>query len=181
MGAALRYAAGDRLCRPHTCGSNSRAWRRDHPGVLPTGHGIRPLAATRHKTPLVGLPRGADLMQRTPPRICGEEPLPAGGHSYIRAADHRWDTAQDGPPHAAHTASASPDPWGPPWALARVPCGRRPGPRRASDDTAHSTAPRASGALGHGGATAAGSPPRATSSAGERRIPHRPPRAARER
>jgi hypothetical protein len=78
MGAALRYAAGDRLCRPHTCGSDGRAWRRDRPGVLPTGRCLRPLAATRHTTPLAGLPRGAALMQRTPPRPCGEEPLPAG-------------------------------------------------------------------------------------------------------
>src|SRR4029453_17288469 len=32
----------------------------------------RPLAATRHTTPLIGLPRGADLMQRTPRRADGE-------------------------------------------------------------------------------------------------------------
>ena len=38
----------------------------------------RPLAATRHTTPLRGLPRGADLMQRTPLRAGGEVRLPVG-------------------------------------------------------------------------------------------------------
>ena len=37
----------------------------------------RPLAATRHTTPLIGLPSGADLMRRTPLRAGGEVLLPA--------------------------------------------------------------------------------------------------------
>ena len=78
MGAAPRDAAGDRLCRPHTSRSNGRAWRIGRPGVLPTGRCPRPLAATRHTTPLAGRPSGADLMRRTPLRPGGEEILPAG-------------------------------------------------------------------------------------------------------
>ena len=38
----------------------------------------RPLAATRHTTPLIGLPSGADLMRRTPLRAGGEVLLPVG-------------------------------------------------------------------------------------------------------
>ena len=38
----------------------------------------RPLAATRHTTPLRGLPSGADLMRRTPLRAGGEVLLPVG-------------------------------------------------------------------------------------------------------
>lgn len=78
MGVVPREAARDRRCRPHTCGSDGRAWRRDCPGALLTGRCSHPLAASRHTTPLVGLPRGANFMRRTPPRIGGEEPLPAG-------------------------------------------------------------------------------------------------------
>ena len=78
MGAVPHDAASDRRCRPHTCGSDGRARRRDRPGVLLTGRWPRPLAASRHTTPLAGLPRGADLMRRTPLRPGGEEPLPVG-------------------------------------------------------------------------------------------------------
>ena len=38
----------------------------------------RPLAATRHTTPLRGLPSGADLMRHTPLRAGGEVLLPGG-------------------------------------------------------------------------------------------------------
>jgi hypothetical protein len=78
LGAALRHAAGDRRCRPQTCGSDRRAWRRDRPGALLTGHCLRPVAATRHTTPLAGRPSGADLMRRTPLRPGGEVLLPVG-------------------------------------------------------------------------------------------------------
>src|SRR5262252_5734980 len=66
LGAGLRHAAGDRRCRPHTSRSNGRAWRIGRPGLLPTGCCPRPLAATRHTTPLAGRPSDADLMRRTP-------------------------------------------------------------------------------------------------------------------
>src|SRR5262244_3314909 len=77
-GATRRHPVGDRPGRPLTGGSDGRTWRRDRPGGLPPGCGRRPLAVPRHTTPLVGLPSGANLMRRTPPRIGGEEPLPAG-------------------------------------------------------------------------------------------------------
>src|SRR4029453_13429460 len=77
-GAPLRHPVGAWPGRPLTCGNNGRPWRRDRPAVLPPGGGRRPLAVSRHTTPLVGLPSGAHLMRRTPPRLGGEEPLPAG-------------------------------------------------------------------------------------------------------
>jgi hypothetical protein len=78
MGAAPRDAASDRRCRPHTYGSDGRAWRRDRPGALLTGRCPGPLAALRHTTPLAGLPSGANLMRRTPLRPGGEGLLPVG-------------------------------------------------------------------------------------------------------
>jgi hypothetical protein len=78
MGAVPREAARDRHCRPHTCGSDGRAWRRDCPGALLTGRCSHPLAASRHTTPLRGLPSGADLMRRTLLRAGGEVLLPVG-------------------------------------------------------------------------------------------------------
>src|SRR5215475_9050085 len=71
MGAVPWAAARDRRCRPHTCGSDGRAGRRDCPGALLTGRCSHPLAAARHTTPLRGLPSGADLMRRTPLRPGG--------------------------------------------------------------------------------------------------------------
>src|SRR5262249_33628120 len=70
---------------------------------------------------------------------------------------------------------------GPPPAVVHTPCGSWSRPRRAEDDTARSTARRASGAPGHGGATVAESPPRAMACVGEKRTPRRPPPAARDR
>jgi hypothetical protein len=78
MEAAPDDAASDRRCRPHTCGSDGRAWRRDRPGALPTGRCPRPLAASRHTTPLAGLSSGAELMRRTPLRPGGEGLLLVG-------------------------------------------------------------------------------------------------------
>src|SRR5262249_22697569 len=135
----------------------------------------------RHTIPLTDCLGNIDIMRHIFQAAPTAAPRPGGSHWCTRAAAHRWDTAPDGPLHAAHTASASPDPRGPPWAVARAPCGRRRGPRRAYADTAHRTAPRASEALGHGGATAAESPPRAMSSVGARQPPHRPPPAVRDR
>src|SRR5215475_6604588 len=77
-GATLRHPVGARPGRPLTCGNDGRTWRRAPPGGLPPGCGMRPLAVPRHTTPLVGLPSGANLTRRTPPRRGGEEPLPAG-------------------------------------------------------------------------------------------------------
>src|SRR5262245_2736138 len=77
-GATLRHPVGDRPGRPLTGGSDGRPWRRDRPGGLPLGCCGHPLAVPRHTTPLVGLPSGAHLMRRTPPKIGGEEPLPVG-------------------------------------------------------------------------------------------------------
>src|SRR5262245_24677253 len=77
-GATLRHLVGAGPGRPRTGGSDGRPWRRDHPGGLPPGCGMRPLAVPRHTTPLVGLPSGAHLMRRTLPRLGGEEPLPVG-------------------------------------------------------------------------------------------------------
>src|SRR5215510_4815135 len=77
-GATLRHPVGARPRRLLTCGNDGRPWRRHHPGGLPPGCGKRPLAVPRHTTPLVGLPSEANLMRRTPPRIGGAEPLPAG-------------------------------------------------------------------------------------------------------
>jgi hypothetical protein len=78
MGATPRDAARDRRCRPHTYGSDGRAWRRDRPRALLTGRCLRSLAAPRHTTPLAGLPSGADLMRRTPLMPGGEGLLPVG-------------------------------------------------------------------------------------------------------
>jgi len=78
LGAALRRAAGDRLRRPHTGGSDGRVGRIGRPGALPTGRRPRLLAASRHTTPLAGLPSSADLMRRTPLRPGGEGLLPVG-------------------------------------------------------------------------------------------------------
>jgi hypothetical protein len=78
MGAVPREVARDRSCRPHTCGSDGRAWRRDCPGALLTGRCSHPLAASRHTTPLAGRPRGPDLMRRTPLRAGGAGLLPVG-------------------------------------------------------------------------------------------------------
>src|SRR5215510_13921143 len=63
-GATLRHPVGDRPGRPLTCGSDGRTWRRDRPGGLPPGCWRRPLVVSRHTTPLVGLPSGANLMRR---------------------------------------------------------------------------------------------------------------------
>jgi hypothetical protein len=78
MGAAPREAARDRRCRPHTCGSDGRAWGRAYPGALLTGRCSHLLAASRHTTPLAGRPRGTELMRRTPLRAGGEGLLPVG-------------------------------------------------------------------------------------------------------
>jgi hypothetical protein len=78
MGAVPREMARDRRCRPHTCGSDGRAWRRDCPGALLTGRCSHPLAASRHTTPLAGRPRDTDLMRHTPLRAGGEGLLPVG-------------------------------------------------------------------------------------------------------
>ena len=48
------------------------------PGAMLTGRCPRPLAATRHTTPLVGLPSDAALMRRTALMPGGEGLLPAG-------------------------------------------------------------------------------------------------------
>ena len=48
------------------------------PEVLPPGCWRRPLVASRHTTPLAGLPSGADLMRRTPLRPGGEVLLLVG-------------------------------------------------------------------------------------------------------
>src|SRR5262249_39963213 len=135
-GATLRHPGGDRPGRLLTCGSDGRTWRRDRPGVLPTGCWRRPLAVPRHTTPLVGLPHGAHPLRPTPPRLGGEEPLPAGSHRCTRAAAHRWDTAPDERPPAAHTPSASPALLAPPAAAGPAPHDRRPGPPRGWDGTA---------------------------------------------
>ena len=63
-------------------------------------------------------------------------------------------------------------------AVAQVRYGRPRGPSPASGDTAHTTAPRASAARGHGGATAAESPPRTMSSVEGRAGPASAPPAA---
>src|SRR5262249_55475118 len=180
-GATLRHPGRDRPGWALTCESDGRAWRIGHPSVLPTGRCSRPLAAPRHTTPLTGLPRGANLMRRIPPRIGGEAPRPAGSHPYTRAAAHRWDTAPDGRPPAAHTPSASPALRAPPAAAGQALHDRRPGPQCGWDGTAHTTAPPASGASAHAAASAGESPPRATSSVEARWIPCQPPRAARDR
>src|SRR5262245_44629777 len=105
----------------------------------------------------------------------------AGFHRCTRAAAHRWDTAPDGLPRAAHTLSASPALLAPPSAAGPALHDRQPGPQRGWDGTAHTTARPASAASAHAAASAGESPPRATSSVGARWIPRQPPPAVRDR
>src|SRR6266446_4201902 len=162
MGATPRDAASDRRCRPHTCGSDGRAWRRDRPGAPLTGRWPRPLAASRHTTPLAGLPSGADLMRRTPLMPGVAVLLLVGSRPYTPGADHRSDTVPDARHRAGRTGSARPEALAWPRAVARDGPGTARAPLCGSDGTAHSTAPRGSGGLAHAAASAEESPGKPT-------------------
>ena len=81
-------------------------------------------------------------------------------------------------PHAGHTPSASPPARAPPPAVAQAQYGRRRGHQPGWDGTAHTTAPPASEAPAHTGATAGESPRPVRSSAGTKRARPLPPPGA---
>src|SRR5262245_2819233 len=106
-------------------------------------------AGARHTMPLRDLPGATDVMRHAPPLTVTAAPRPAGSHRCTRAAAHRWDTAPDGRPPAAHTPSASPARLAPPAAAGQAPHDRQPGLQRGWDGTARTTARPASVARGH--------------------------------
>src|SRR4029434_4239050 len=180
-GATLRHPVGDRPCRPLTCGSDGRPWRCDRPGVLPPRCSRGPLGASRHTTPLAGLPRGADLMRRTPLMPGGEVLLLVGERPYTPGADHRSDTVPDARHRAGRTGSARPEALAWPRAGARDGPGTARAPLCGSDGTAHSTAPRGSGGLAQAAASAEESPRLARASAEAQDARRQPPPAGGER
>ena len=90
------------------------------PAVVP-----RPLAATRHTTPLAGLPSCSALMRRAPPMAAGRSTPPrddARAHEQLPAG--RTPLGMGVPPLGTHRLPVQTHRARPP-AVARAPCGRR--------------------------------------------------------
>ena len=136
------------------------------PSVVPPGTPHSPAASSSVSRVVLMLrapqPVQAVAHPRAGSRRCTRQ-LPAGG------TPRGMGLLTRGTPSARSAARA------PPPAVAQGRYGRPRGPSPASGDTVHTTAPPASAARGHGGATVAESPPRTMSSVGERQARRRPP------